>query len=313
MAVPFLNISNDFEGRKILVSSEGKTSAAVRLEGTLPEYMNTGQEFLADGRFFTDYENETSQKVAVLRGAVAEHFFPYTSPVGKTIKIDGDDFRVVGALTMRTFLFQGSGSSDLNNGIFIPFKEARKIKPSATDVFILTVARPGKLEEAKDQVVDLLRRRRGVPYGDPDNFGLATADSVIDNFRSITFGIAVSMITISSIGLIVGGIGVMNIMLMSVKERTREIGVRRALGARRRDILSQFLVEAVTLTGIGGLIGLGLGWLSSFLIKLFVPSYVPLWAPLVGFLVSVSIGLVSGLWPAWKAARLNPVESLRYE
>jgi putative ABC transport system permease protein len=169
------------------------------------------------------------------------------------------------------------------------------------------------MEEARDQITDLLRVRRQVPFGKPDNFGLQTAELFLEQFRAITFGVAIAMVVISSVGLMVGGIGVMNIMLVSVTERTREIGVRKAIGARRRDILWQFLIEAVTLTGIGGLIGLSVGWATTLLINLFVPSYVPIWAPVGGFVASVGIGLIFGLWPAWKAARLDPIESLRYE
>jgi putative ABC transport system permease protein len=177
----------------------------------------------------------------------------------------------------------------------------------------MAVAKPGLMDEAKDQVRDLLRVRRQVPFAAPDNFGLQTAESVLDNFRSITAGLAIAMVVISSVGLMVGGIGVMNIMLVSVTERTREIGVRKAIGARRRDIMWQFLIEAATLTGLGGIVGLSFGWLLTLLLRLLLPSYVPLWAPIGGLVASVGIGLVFGLWPAWKAARLDPIESLRYE
>jgi putative ABC transport system permease protein len=152
-----------------------------------------------------------------------------------------------------------------------------------------------------------------VAFGQPDSFGMQTSESLLDTFRSITAGVAIGMVVISSVGLMVGGIGVMNIMLVSVTERTREIGVRKAIGARRADILWQFLIEAMTLTGMGGLIGLLIGWATTLLINIFVPSYVPLWAPVGGFVASVGIGLIFGLWPAWKAARLDPIESLRYE
>jgi putative ABC transport system permease protein len=197
--------------------------------------------------------------------------------------------------------------------IYLPFTIAKKLKPNADDIMILAVARTGMMDEAKDQVQDLLRVRRQVPFAAPDNFGMQTAESILDNFRSITAGLAIAMVVISSVGLMVGGIGVMNIMLVSVTERTREIGVRKAIGAKRSDILWQFLIEAATLTGIGGLVGLSIGWLLTLLLRVFLPSYVPLWAPVGGLVASVGIGLIFGIWPAWKAARLDPIESLRYE
>jgi ABC-type antimicrobial peptide transport system permease subunit len=313
LAVPFLDITNNFFGQKLKVSTSGKTSEAVRLEGTLPDYMRAGTEVLSEGRFFSQYENDQNQKVAVVRGRVAEDFFPDGSPLGQAIDIGGQEFRVIGVIEKREQLFGGSGSDDINNGIFIPFNVARKLKPNADDVYIMAVARPGMIAEARDQITDLLRVRRQVPYGKPNNFGMATADSIIDQFRSITGGVAIAMVAISSVGLMVGGIGVMNIMLVSVTERTREIGIRKAIGARRKDILWQFLIEAMTLTGVGGLVGLGIGWGLTLLVRLILPSYVPLWAPVMGFVASVGIGLVFGLWPAWKAARLDPIEALRYE
>ncbi|HEY5403524.1 MAG TPA: FtsX-like permease family protein, partial [Pyrinomonadaceae bacterium] len=160
---------------------------------------------------------------------------------------------------------------------------------------------------------DMLRVRRQVPFSGDDNFGMETSESILDNFRSITAGLAIAMVAISSVGLMVGGIGVMNIMLVSVTERTREIGVRKAIGARRSDIMWQFLIEAATLTGLGGVVGLSIGWGFTLLLRIFLPSYVPLWAPIGGLVASVGIGLIFGLWPAWKAAGLDPIESLRYE
>jgi len=313
VSVPFLDITNNFFGRKIKVSTEGKTSEAVRLEGTLPDYMRAGTEILADGRFFTDFENDTNQKVAVVRSKVVEDFCPDGQAVGKVIDVGGQEFRIIGVIEKREQLFGGDGSNDINNSIFMPFNVARKLKPNEDDIRIMAVARPNMIEEAKDQITDLLRVRRQVPFSAPNNFGMATADSIIDQFRSITAGVAIAMVAISSVGLMVGGIGVMNIMLVSVTERTREIGVRKAIGARRKDILWQFLIEAMTLTGVGGLVGLALGWGTTFLISLLIPSYVPLWAPIAGFVASVGIGMIFGLWPAWKAASLDPIESLRYE
>jgi putative ABC transport system permease protein len=172
------------------------------------------------------------------------------------------------------------------------------------------------MDEAEDEVRGLLRRRRHVKLSDPDNFGIATAESLITEFRAIIGTVALVMVVISSIGLLVGGIGVMNIMLLSVTERTREIGVRKAVGARRRDIVWQFLLEAIALTASGGLMGIAVGCLLSFLIRVFVPSLpstVPLWSVVAGFVVATSVGLFFGLWPAMKAARLDPIAALRYE
>jgi ABC-type antimicrobial peptide transport system permease subunit len=310
VSVPFLDVTNNFFGQKILVTANGKTSAAVSLQGTLPEFEKAGTEIITEGRFFSQFENDNNERVCVLGSSVVENFFPFTSPIDKTIEIAGQDFRVLGTLEKReTFI----SSDDQNNVIYLPFGVVRKLKPNADDVYIMAVARPGMMDEAKDQITDLLRVRRQVPYGQPNSFGMATAETIIEQFRSILGGVAIAMVVISSVGLMVGGIGVMNIMLVSVTERTREIGVRKAIGARRADILWQFLIEAMTLTGMGGLIGLILGWLTTLLIRMLVPSYVPLWAPIGGFVASVGIGLVFGLWPAWKAARLDPIESLRYE
>ncbi|MBA3766603.1 MAG: ABC transporter permease [Acidobacteria bacterium] len=310
VSVPFLDVTNNFFGQKILVTANGKTSAAVSLQGTLPEFEKAGTEIITEGRFFSQFENDQNERVCVIGASVVENFFPYASPIDKTIEIAGQEFRVVGTLEKRETFLSGD---DQNNVIYLPFGVVRKLKPNADDVFIMAVARPGMMDEAKDQVTDLLRVRRQVPFGKPDNFGMATSESIIEQFRSILGGVAIAMVVISSVGLMVGGIGVMNIMLVSVTERTREIGVRKAIGARRADILWQFLIEAMTLTGMGGLIGLILGWLTTLLIRMLVPSYVPLWAPIGGFVASVGIGLVFGLWPAWKAARLDPIESLRYE
>ena len=313
VSVPFLEITNNFFGQKILVSGGGKTSASVSLQGTLPDFEKAGTQTISEGRFFSQFENDTNANVCVIGSKVADDFFRFGTPVGDTIKIGAEEYRVVGVLQKREqFLFSGV-SDDQNNVIYLPYNVARKLKPNSDDVYVLAVARPGMMQAAMDQVTDTLRVRRNVSFGKPDNFGIETTESLISSFHAITGGIAIAMVVISSVGLMVGGIGVMNIMLVSVTERTREIGVRKAIGARRKDILWQFLIEAMTLTGFGGLVGLAVGWLGTLLVKLIMPSYVPLWAPAAGFFASVGIGMIFGLWPAWKAARLDPIESLRYE
>ncbi|MBC7901085.1 MAG: ABC transporter permease [Saprospiraceae bacterium] len=314
-AVPFLDVSNNFFGSKTMVTGKnGKTSSAVILQGTLPEIEKTTTEILIDGRWFAQSESEAKANVCLIGSSVVDNYFPFGSAVGETLEIGGTEFRVIGVLEKKEQLFGGGGgNNDQSNVIYMPMGAALKLKPNADDLFILAVAREGLLEKAKDDVQDLLRVRRQVEYGKPNNFSMETAASLIDQFQSITAGVAIAMVVISSIGLMIGGIGVMNIMLVSVTERTREIGIRKAIGAKQSDILLQFLIEAATLTGFGGLLGLLIGWLLTLLVKLVLPSYVPWWAPVAGFFASVGIGIVFGLFPAWKAARLDPIESLRYE
>ena len=313
-AVPRLDVSSGRFGNATVVSAGGKQSTSINLMGTLPEIEAAGTEEIVDGRWFTQSENDNKKDVCVIGDFVRETFFPYKNPVGETIEINGRAFTIIGLLQKKEqFLGGGGGRGDQSNTIYLPFESASRIKPNAEDIFIMAIAREGRLRQAQDQVEDLLRVRRQVQYGQKNNFSLSTADSIIDQFQSITAGVALAMVVISSIGLLIGGIGVMNIMLVSVTERTREIGIRKALGAKQSDILLQFLIEAGTLTGFGGLVGLLIGWGLTQLISLVFPSYVPYWAPPLGFFASVLIGLFFGLFPAWKAARLDPIEALRYE
>jgi putative ABC transport system permease protein len=315
VAVPFLDISNNFFGQKINVTGKnGKTSSSVQLNGTLPEIEKTPSEVLVDGRWFSQSESDEKANVCLIGDFVKETYFPYENPIGETLEIGGQEFRIIGLLQKREQLFGGGGgNNDQSNVIYMPMGAALKLKPNADDLFILAVAREGFLERGKDEVEDLLRVRRNVKSGEKNNFSMATAASIIEQFQAITAGVALAMVVISSVGLMIGGIGVMNIMLVSVTERTREIGIRKAIGAKQSDIMLQFLIEAATLTGFGGLMGLLIGWLLTLLVKMVMPSYLPLWAPIVGFGASVAIGLIFGLFPAWKAARLDPIESLRYE
>jgi putative ABC transport system permease protein len=198
----------------------------------------------------------------------------------------------------------------------VPYRSYHKHNPQDDENFIGAVAYPGRMPEAEDQIRAVLRRRRHVPYNKPDNFGISSAQQIANEFRQITSSVALLISVISSIGLLVGGVGVMNIMLMSVTQRTREIGVRKAIGARRRDVIWQFLTEAIVLTGSGGIIGVLLGGAISLLIHVAVPSLpssIPLWSIILAVAVSMSVGLFFGMYPAIKAARLDPVEALRYE
>ena len=268
---------------------------------------------LGEGRFFTEGEDLHHRDVAVIGNGVYKRFFDHADPIGKTIVVDGHSLEVIGTLTkFKSFL----GDDQNDKAIWVPYNTFKKSYPEAKDNFLWVMVQPGKMEQAKSEVTELLRRRRHVKPSEPDNFGIASADSVIAQFRQIISTVALVMVVISSIGLLVGGIGVMNIMLVSVTERTREIGVRKAIGARRSDITWQFLLEAMTLTGFGGVVGILVGWLLSVTIRTLVPSLpstVPLWSVIAGFTVANCIGLFFGLWPALKAARLDPIAALRHE
>ena len=282
--------------------------------GSSSDYFQMGVTHLDEGRFFTREEEATRAKVAVLGVDVANTLFPYTNAVGQDIQIEGRHYRVIGVLSEREiFLTASEDPNNENKAVYLPFKTIKQQYPANEDCFIMIVAKPGTIAEATEDVKNILRRRRNLPPGKPDNFGVTTSDQILEQFGAITGGIFLLMVAISSVGLLIGGIGVMNIMLVSVTERTKEIGVRKAIGARKLDIVTQFLIEAATLTSIGGLLGIAVGIGLSFLISSFLPTYVPIWAPVVGFVVSAGLGVVFGLWPAWKAARLDPIEALRFE
>jgi putative ABC transport system permease protein len=247
----------------------------------------------------------------VIGADVVQRFFDHEDPVGKTITVNGDPFEVIGTLAKRKAFLGDNGNDRV---VKIPYFTFKKMYPNQKEHFLLAQAYEGKVDQAKEEISNVLRHRRHVKPSDKDNFGVASADSIIQQFRQFMFMVVLVMVVISSIGLLVGGIGVMNIMLVSVTERTREIGVRKAVGARRSDISWQFLLEAMTLTGIGGTMGILAGYLVSFALHAINwPSSVPMWAVVSGFTVAVGIGLFFGMWPAMKAARLDPIVALRYE
>jgi ABC-type antimicrobial peptide transport system permease subunit len=292
---------------------QGQEIVDTEFSGATPEHFGNIGADLKDGRLFTEIDNRHRRDIAVIGDTIVTRFFQNEDPIGKVLNVDGHNFEVIGTLQKRK---QVLGGDENDSMIIVPYLTFRKIYPNAKDNFITALAAPGRVYQAMDEIRGLLRTRRGLRFNDPDNFGIATADSIIEQFRDIMGTVVLVTVVISSIGLLVGGIGVMNIMLVSVTERTREIGVRKAIGARRSDIAWQFLLEAMALTGAGGILGILGGLTLSIVIKTLVPalpSTVPPWSIVVGFLVAVSIGLFFGLWPALKASRLDPIAALRYE
>jgi ABC-type antimicrobial peptide transport system permease subunit len=264
------------------------------------------------GRFISEGDDLHREKVVMLGENVAPVLFPEGAPIGKDVMIDGSDFQVIGVVEKPK---GGFGMGDEDRRVLIPYNTFHKIYPGAYENMIRMQAYPNKLDLAVDQATEVLRRRRNVAYNAEDNFSIQTPQQQVDEFHNIVGMVAIASVVLSSIGLLIGGVGVMNIMLVSVTERTREIGIRKAIGAKRGDITWQFLLEAMTLTGAGGVIALILVNGMVLLIRLGLkwPGSVPMWAAVTGIVVSVGVGLVFGVWPAMKAAKLDPVEALRYE
>jgi putative ABC transport system permease protein len=285
-----------------------------QVQGTVPEYERMSSVHIAEGRFFTESENQHKSDICVIGADIADKFFPRLPALDKQLMVNDKPLTIIGVIQKQDNFFVGENDGgNQNRAVYVPYETMHKMFPAEKDHFVMAQAQEGLLAQAQDEIRSLLRRRREVPYDKNDNFGLSTPDAITDQFHQITGGIAILMFAISSVGLLIGGIGVMNIMLVSVTERTKEIGVRKAIGARRRDILRQFLIEAMALTGSGGLLGITIGWLLSMLVNLILPVHVPTWAPVVGISVSAGIGLEFGLWPAMKASKLDPIIALRYE
>jgi len=266
-----------------------------------------------EGRSFTEAEVRHSARVCLIGTEVADVLFPHSSPIGKEIRIGSEKFTVIGVMGKRGQMFGQSR----DNLVAIPYTSLMKYFPYDKSSLQFTVVprQPGTINETIDQITNVLRLRRKVPPNKPNDFAIFTQESLLSLYNQLTGAAFIVMIVISSIGLLVGGIGVMNIMLVAVKERTREIGIRKAIGARARDIVRQFLIEAMVLTGLGGIIGILGGFALAVIIKLAtpLPATVSWWSVLLGLSVSMAVGLFFGIFPAQKAAHLDPIICLRYE
>jgi putative ABC transport system permease protein len=286
------------------------------LNGDTSEVNQTANVELQEGRLWTDGEDQRIAKVVVLGHDAAEDLFPGQDPIGKDVDCEGSIFTVIGVLAPQPQPF-GSGRNTQDNSAYFPLQTFRKLHPEVLDFWI--VARyddPANRDVVTEEVRELLRVRRKLRNNQDDNFAIFGPDSLTRLWNSLTGGLFLFMVAVSSVGLMVGGVGVMNIMLVSVTERTREIGVRKAIGATRDDILLQFTVEAVTLCMVGGLLGIFFGGLFTLILH-FAVSFLhaalsAVWVT-IAFLVSCVIGLVFGIYPAWKASNLDPIEALRYE
>lgn len=286
------------------------------LFGVTPYYEFVHTQYVARGRFIKDLDMDNRDNVVIIGVDVARALFPYEDPLQKEVRINGNPYHVIGVMEPLGNFFGQSR----DNSLFIPVTTFDKYYPDLPfpGVVFFIIVRPQSrayVKSAIDEITQILRRRRRVPLDAPNNFGISSQDSLLDIYNQLTGATALVLTAISFVALMIGGIGVMNIMLVSVTERTKEIGVRKAVGATRLNILAQFLIEAVVLTAIGGLAGLGVGELLAFLINKYspLPAYVPFWAIGVGIGISAAVGIVFGLWPAWKAARLDPIEALRWE
>jgi len=280
--------------------------------GTLPGYEQVNNAYVVNGRFLTDMDIKYHSYVAVIGDDVKESLFPGIDPIGKEIMVNNNKFLVIGVMEKRQTVM---GSSE-NNFVIISYGAFEKIHPEEKALWMSCKARsPEVMQTAIDEITDLMRRRHGLKYRDENDFDVFTQESLMEMWNQLTQAIWLVMIIISSIGLMVGGVGVMNIMLVSVTERTKEIGIRKAVGAKRSSILWQFLIEAMVLSSFGGILGILIGILLSQLIAAISPLPAVVSVPwvIIGFCFSVGVALIFGIYPAARAARLDPIECLHYE
>ncbi len=280
--------------------------------GTLPDYEVVHNSVVAKGRFINDADHKFRNMVTVIGSAVADKIFPSENPINKMIQINHDKFIIVGVLEPR----ESIGGDQENRFALIPYGTFKKLHPEEKELSLsMKAASPELMPVAVDQVTETMRWRRGLKYNEPDNFAIFTQENLLEIWEQITSAIWLVMIIISSIGLLVGGVGVMNIMLVSVTERTKEIGIRKAIGAKRRNILWQFLIEAMALSGCGGILGILTGIGAGKLIDTFteLPADISIPWIILAFCFSVGVALIFGIYPAARASRLDPIECLRYE
>ncbi|HEV2323275.1 MAG TPA: ABC transporter permease [Terracidiphilus sp.] len=298
------------------VKYNGKTEAGTILSGSTPELAEVSELSFLQGRMFNDEENLRAAHVCILGHDTWQDLFGDQPAIGKQVTIETGLYTVIGVLDFRKRPF-GSGKNQADNQVYFPLSTFRNLHPEDRDMWVIVkYDDPKNKALVEEEIRELLRIRRKVRVDQPDDFDVFGVDSLTKLWGQLTSGLVIFMFAVSSVGLMVGGVGVMNIMLVSVTERTREIGVRKAMGATRRAILTQFTVEAVTLCAIGGILGILLGAVLTWIVY-FLPIGLPatlstLWV-LVGFTVSCGIGLLFGIYPAWKAANLDPIEALRYE
>ena len=300
-------------GSTAIKAAGGKSMQGTTLQGETPSVRDVIDLDIAAGRFFTDQDEERAANVVDLGYDTAEELFGVDNAVGKEVEVGGMTFTVVGVAAKKKSAFAG-GKNPEDNFAYFPLTTFHKLHPEILDYWImLKYDDPKNLQLVQDELTELLRRRRKVQNAAPDNFAVFGTDSLTRLWNQLTGGLFLLLLAISSVALMVGGVGVMNIMLVSVTERTREIGVRKAIGANKRTIMGQFTLEAVTLCAVGGVIGVLAGAAVALLVGFIMPSAISMAWVAVALGSACAIGLVFGIYPAYKAASLNPIEALRYE
>jgi putative ABC transport system permease protein len=295
------------------IKANGHSMEGTTIEGDTPDLKDVIDLDIAEGRYFTEQDRERSASVVVLGHDTSDELFGTLNPIGQEVSMSGMTLTVIGVAAKKKNAF-GGGKNPEDNFAYVPVTTFHKLHPEVLDYWImLKYDDPKNAALVQDELTELLRRRRKVANEAPDNFAVFGTDSLTRLWNQVTFGLFMLLGALSSVALMVGGVGVMNIMLVSVTERTREIGVRKAIGATKRTIMAQFTLEAVTLCAVGGVIGVLFGSGIGMALKWVLPSVVSIWWVALAFGSACAIGLVFGIYPAWKAASLNPIEALRYE